>query len=196
MSPLRIRSSVVLPAPFEPVSCRMSPLRSSRLTPRSTCLSPRHKCSDSPRRMSIDNDPSTTGKSGAQVSQSQGVSAILASVFRRRQRGAFRTIHAPRDTPTATHCMPTSLTVLIVGGYGTFGGRLARLLSDVSGLTLLIGGRSPELAQQFCSGAAGVRARLVPVHFDRTGDVEGQLRRLAPNIVVDASGPFQFYGER
>jgi hypothetical protein len=92
--------------------------------------------------------------------------------------------------------MPTPLTVLIVGGYGTFGGRLARLLSDVSDLTLLIGGRSLEQAQQFCSGAAGARATLVPVRFDRAGDVEGQLRRLAPNIVVDASGPFQFYGER
>jgi uncharacterized protein DUF4166/saccharopine dehydrogenase-like protein len=107
--------------------------------------------------------------------------------------------------------MPAALTVLIVGGYGTFGGRLARLLSDVSGLTILIGGRSLEQAKEFCSAGAGLgaarddalsdssrsaRARLVPVRFDRAGDVEGQLRQLAPNIVVDASGPFQFYGER
>jgi hypothetical protein len=92
--------------------------------------------------------------------------------------------------------MPARLTVLIVGGYGTFGGRLARLLSDVSGLTLLIGGRSLGRAQQFCSSAAAAAATWVPVHFDRGRDVESQLRRLAPNILIDASGPFQFYGER
>jgi hypothetical protein len=96
--------------------------------------------------------------------------------------------------------MDVPLTVLIVGGYGTFGGRLARLLSDVNGLTLLIGGRSLERAQQFCLAAGGdataaTRAKWVPVHFDRGGDVEAQLRELAPQIVVDASGPFQFYGE-
>jgi NADP-dependent 3-hydroxy acid dehydrogenase YdfG len=45
------------------------------------------------------------------------------------------------------------LVVLIVGGYGTFGGRLARLLSD-QGLTLLVGGRSLGRAQQFCSREA------------------------------------------
>ncbi len=78
--------------------------------------------------------------------------------------------------------MHRPLTALIVGGYGTFGGRLARLLGDVEGLTLLIGGRSLERAQQFCLGAAGgerLLAALVPVAFDRGGDVEQQLRRLA-----------------
>jgi hypothetical protein len=93
--------------------------------------------------------------------------------------------------------MSRPLKVLVVGGYGTFGGRLARLLSDVSELTLLIGGRSSERAQQFCSGVAGgaVTARLVPTVFDRGGDVEEQLRWLMPDVVVDASGPFQLYGQ-
>ena len=65
--------------------------------------------------------------------------------------------------------MPRPLTVLIVGGYGTFGGRLARLLGDVEGLTLLIGGRSLERAQEVCSGAGAERflAALLPVAFDR-----------------------------
>ena len=94
------------------------------------------------------------------------------------------------------------LAVLIVGGYGTFGGRLARLLSDAEGLTLLIGGRSLQRAQQFCSevsGSATSRSagtiRFEPALFDRGADVETQLRRLAPDLVVDASGPFQVYGE-
>src|SRR5262245_45206213 len=94
--------------------------------------------------------------------------------------------------------MDRSLTVLIVGGYGMFGGRLARLLSDCAGLTLLIGGRSLERAEQFCSRELACRtavgATLRPVCFDRNGSVEEQVRALAPDIVVDASGPFQAYG--
>ena len=41
------------------------------------------------------------------------------------------------------------LRVLIVGGYGTFGGRLARLLADEPRLTLLIAGRSLRAASAF-----------------------------------------------
>jgi hypothetical protein len=101
--------------------------------------------------------------------------------------------------------MTGPLTVLIVGGYGTFGGRLARLLSDVNGLTLLIGGRSLTRAQEFCSAEAsnatsshpaieGLFSNLRPVLFDRDADLSTQLRALAPHVVVDASGPFQSYG--
>jgi uncharacterized protein DUF4166/saccharopine dehydrogenase-like protein len=97
--------------------------------------------------------------------------------------------------------MTRPLTVLIVGGYGTFGGRLARLLADCDGLTLLIAGRSLERAQEFCLREANARAgdglrgaRLAAVHFDRDRLVERELRSLAPDIVVDASGPFQAYG--
>jgi hypothetical protein len=98
--------------------------------------------------------------------------------------------------------MTSPLTVLIVGGYGTFGGRLARLLADCNGLTLLIAGRSLERAQEFCSQEANARscdgaqgARLTGVRFDRDGLVERDLQTLAPDIVVDASGPFQAYGD-
>lgn len=37
-------------------------------------------------------------------------------------------------------------------------------------------------------------ARIIPVAFDRDGDVAQQIATLAPDIVVDASGPFQAYG--
>ncbi len=83
--------------------------------------------------------------------------------------------------------------VLIVGGYGVFGGRLVQLLADESRLTLIVAGRSRACAQAFCA-ATPARATLVAATFDRSGDVEAQLRALAPDIVVDASGPFQGYG--
>lgn len=86
------------------------------------------------------------------------------------------------------------LRVLIVGGYGTFGGRLARLLADEPRLTLLIAGRSLRAASAFCSGLSAT-AELVPTRVDRQGDLGHQLPSLAPDVVVDASGPFQLYGD-
>jgi hypothetical protein len=86
------------------------------------------------------------------------------------------------------------MRILILGGYGIFGGRLARLLCDETRVTLLIAGRSLQQATDFCTALPGIAPR-VPVAFDRNGDVEMQLRAWAPNLVVDASGPFQAYGD-
>jgi hypothetical protein len=44
---------------------------------------------------------------------------------------------------------PSSLHILIVGGYGIFGGRLVELLEDEPRLTLLVSGRSLERAREF-----------------------------------------------
>jgi Domain of unknown function (DUF4166)/Saccharopine dehydrogenase NADP binding domain len=85
------------------------------------------------------------------------------------------------------------LRILIVGGYGVFGGRLAQLLADEDRLTLVIAGRSKDKARSFCAGLQSL-AQLTVAHFDRDGDLEAQLKIIAPDIVVDASGPFQDYG--
>ncbi|HEX2560701.1 saccharopine dehydrogenase NADP-binding domain-containing protein, partial [Phenylobacterium sp.] len=85
------------------------------------------------------------------------------------------------------------MKVLIVGGYGVFGGRLARLLADERQVRLVIAGRSAEKAQAFCaSQLAG--ANCEAARFDREGDVTAQLRQIGPDVIVDASGPFQAYG--
>ena len=87
------------------------------------------------------------------------------------------------------------LKIVIIGGYGTFGGRLAHLLANEAALDIVIAGRSLAKAQAFCAGMQA-QARLIPAHFDRDGDVLAQLRRLGPGLVVDASGPFQNYGAK
>lgn len=87
------------------------------------------------------------------------------------------------------------LKLLIIGGYGTFGGRLARLLVAESQLTIVISGRSLHKARNFVAAQTGL-ATMIPVRFDRDGDVQEQLDEHKPDIVIDASGPFQSYGSK
>jgi hypothetical protein len=92
--------------------------------------------------------------------------------------------------------MTTALKILVVGGYGIFGGRLVELLENEPRLTLFVAGRSAAKAEAFVKSRSGAKARLIPVAFDRDGDLAAQLSGSAPDLVVDASGPFQNYGER
>ena len=85
------------------------------------------------------------------------------------------------------------LKVLILGGYGTFGGRLAQLLADEKDLTLIIAGRSRASAHAFSTNLRSA-AIVLPAVFDRDGDLERQLQQIRPNVIVDVSGPFQIYG--
>lgn len=85
------------------------------------------------------------------------------------------------------------MKVLIIGGYGRFGGNLARLLSDREDLTLLIGGRNGKAAQNFCEAYQGV-ATVRPLICDRQR-ITPVLDIEKPDLVVDASGPFQNYGD-
>jgi hypothetical protein len=89
----------------------------------------------------------------------------------------------------------TALKILVIGGYGIFGGRLVELLEGEPRLTLFIGGRSAAKANGFIASRTGAKARLLPAGFDRDGDAAAQLASIAPDIVVDASGPFQKYGD-
>jgi Domain of unknown function (DUF4166)/Saccharopine dehydrogenase NADP binding domain len=85
------------------------------------------------------------------------------------------------------------MRVLILGGYGTFGGRLAQLLADEPAARLIIAGRSREKAAVFCAHLGTSNA--TPASFDRNGAIDSQLAELAPDLIVDASGPFQLYDD-
>jgi hypothetical protein len=79
--------------------------------------------------------------------------------------------------------------VLILGGYGVFGGRLARRLTRESDAEVLVAGRSLKSAEAHCQKFGGT-----PVQLDRDNGLDEALARLGPVIVVDATGPFQNYG--
>ena len=77
--------------------------------------------------------------------------------------------------------------ILVLGGYGTFGGRIA-IRGAAAGFEMLVAGRSRARAEAFCAG----RERLVPVALD--GGLAEVLARHRPFALVDAAGPFQGAG--
>lgn len=86
------------------------------------------------------------------------------------------------------------LRLLIIGGYGTFGGRLAELLCRERRVSLVIAGRSESAALAFCD-ALPPGATREALAVDRDRDVARRIEKVNPDIVVDASGPFQAYGK-
>ncbi len=81
------------------------------------------------------------------------------------------------------------MKVLLLGGYGGFGARIARRLAD-AGHEVLVAGRSREKAERFCAG----RQRLTPLRLDRDRDIALALAEHCPAVLIDAAGPFQGLG--
>ncbi|MDH5531443.1 MAG: hypothetical protein OEY05_15540, partial [Paracoccaceae bacterium] len=84
------------------------------------------------------------------------------------------------------------MKILILGGYGVFGGRLVHLISDLVGVEILVAGRDVVAARKFCEGWTGT-AGLRPLLLDRA-NVAAAISGEKPDLIVDASGPFQIYG--
>jgi saccharopine dehydrogenase-like NADP-dependent oxidoreductase len=79
------------------------------------------------------------------------------------------------------------MKVLILGGYGVFGGRLARLLLQ-DGVEVIVAGRDARKAAAFTARYGGS-----PLGIDIRKDLS-PIADAAPALVVDAAGPFQAYG--
>jgi len=80
--------------------------------------------------------------------------------------------------------------VLIIGGYGNFGSYIARSLAGDADIRLLIGGRSAAKAWTFAASLAAFHAAEGHA-IDIDGDLAAAFARIAPDIVVHTSGPFQ-----
>lgn len=84
--------------------------------------------------------------------------------------------------------------VLILGGYGNFGKRIAENLSSYKGLTICIAGRNGQKAESLCEvlTSKGAMTRFSPavlnIHDPKFSD---QLNSLSPDLVIHTSGPFQ-----
>lgn len=85
--------------------------------------------------------------------------------------------------------------VLIIGGYGNFGSYIARSLAENAKIQLLIGGRSVAKGTEFIETIAPVH--MAEAHaIDITADLGQALTRIAPDIVIHTTGPFQTQDHR
>jgi NAD(P)-dependent dehydrogenase (short-subunit alcohol dehydrogenase family) len=76
--------------------------------------------------------------------------------------------------------------VLVLGGYGTFGGRIAARAA-AAGFEVLVAGRSRARAEAFCAGSPALK----PLVLDRDDGLAAALAEHRPFALVDAAGPFQ-----
>jgi saccharopine dehydrogenase-like NADP-dependent oxidoreductase len=88
--------------------------------------------------------------------------------------------------------------ILVLGGYGVFGGRAAERLARHPGLDVLVAGRDLARARDKASvitsarsGGAGSRPGVEGVLLDAMRIEPADIRRLGASIVVNAVGPFQ-----
>ncbi len=84
--------------------------------------------------------------------------------------------------------------VLILGGYGTFGSRITRLLACDSEFDLVISGRRIEKAQEIADAleAEGAPARISFAVLDHETSTLGDwLANSQTNLVIHTCGPFQ-----
>lgn len=79
--------------------------------------------------------------------------------------------------------------VLILGGYGVFGGQVARMLARDGDKRVLIGGRSGEKAAAFAAELGPGAAAGIAV--DATKGIGPALAATGARMVVHAAGPFQ-----
>lgn len=80
-------------------------------------------------------------------------------------------------------------TVLVIGGYGVFGGHLSKAL-NAAGYNVIVAGRSRKKAEAFCRSYGGQ-----PLVLDTRADgLEKEIAAISPAILVDAAGPYQAYG--
>ena len=76
--------------------------------------------------------------------------------------------------------------VLVLGGYGGFGARLSRRLAG-EGWQVIVAGRSIDKARALAETLPLAEA----ARMDRDGDLAAAVQEHAPDLLVDAAGPFQ-----
>lgn len=82
-----------------------------------------------------------------------------------------------------------SLRVALLGGYGNFGGYVARALAGDPSIELVICGRNLDKAERFSDALHAANpacAAIVDIH-----DPARALARIAPHLVIHTVGPFQ-----
>ena len=83
--------------------------------------------------------------------------------------------------------------VVVLGGYGHFGGRIAQSLAGDDGMEVVVAGRDAARAAEVAAAIArecGRRVEFAAIDV-LSREIAPRLRQLEPSLVVHAGGPFQ-----
>ena len=87
---------------------------------------------------------------------------------------------------------PPRPKILVLGGYGAFGARVAERLARQRDVVIIVAGRSQAKARAAANAlAASARAVISHAVLDAMRPDMAALKRLAPAVIINASGPFQ-----
>lgn len=94
------------------------------------------------------------------------------------------------NTGVSSRCWMNS--VLILGGYGNFGKRIAFALAK-AGIPIIIVGRNKEKAEKLENDIRQLypQVSIVIAIFDVNQNLSEQLENLSPTVVINTCGPFQ-----
>jgi len=86
------------------------------------------------------------------------------------------------------------MRIIVIGGYGNFGKRLVKSLLEHYDYDVLIGGRSSEKGKAFQEEITKqYKKQIELVKLDViSSDLNAIFTKLSPDIVVNASGPYQY----
>ena len=84
------------------------------------------------------------------------------------------------------------MRILILGGYGHFGGRIARTLAADGGCEILVAGRNLERARAFIEASGASAAAMRPQRLDIDDPAFGdRLAATGAGLLIHTAGPFQ-----
>jgi len=83
--------------------------------------------------------------------------------------------------------------VLVLGGYGHFGARIARALGKDDAMAVVVAGRHARTHGPAHFPALASRLEFVDLDIG-AGDLDARLAALRPNLVIHTAGPFQGQG--
>ncbi len=81
--------------------------------------------------------------------------------------------------------------ILVIGGYGVFGGRAVERLVRSPNLRVVVAGRNVEAAAAFARTVGPGTADIASAKLDATSITPGDIRRLGASVVLHAAGPYQ-----
>jgi len=93
-------------------------------------------------------------------------------------------------TSSDTQATSTVRTVLVLGGYGFFGHRIATALASETGIRLLVGGRNAARAKSTASALGLPSSQGVTIDARGTNFAR-ELAELGVNLLIHTAGPFQ-----